>query len=70
MKTITEHICHHSGLYYSCKLTYAQAVHNFAIGGMECIKQYGAKACNHAMAMAQHGFEALKNGVFNYKVPK
>jgi len=52
-------ICHHAGLFYSCKLSYAQAVHNFTVGGVECVKQYGAKACHHAMAMAQHQLSKL-----------
>jgi hypothetical protein len=47
-------ICHHAHLYYSCTLSYAQAVHNFHEGGLMCVKEYGAKACAKAMAMAQH----------------
>jgi len=54
------HICNHAHLYYSCSLTYKQAVHNFAIGGIECVKQYGAKACDHAMAMAQATLALIK----------
>jgi hypothetical protein len=62
-----DHICHHASLYYSCSLTYAQAVHNFAVGGKECLKQYGAQACDHAMAMAQHAMRIAKHGILTWK---
>jgi len=55
-------ICHHAGLFYSCKLTYAQAVHNFTIGGIECVKQYGAHACDRAMHLAQLQLSKLSKG--------
>ena len=62
-----DQICHQAGLYFSCKLTYAQAVHNFAEGGRMCVKQYGAHACNHAMAMAQHAMQTAKHGILIWK---
>jgi len=62
-----DQICHHASLYYSCSLTYAQAVHNFAEGGRMCVKQYGAHACNHAMELAQHAMRIAKHGILTWK---
>jgi len=62
-----DQICHHASLYYSCSLTYAQAVHNFAEGGRMCVKQYGAHACNHAMELAQHAMRIAKHAVMTWK---
>jgi hypothetical protein len=62
-----DQICHHASLYYSCSLTYAQAVHNFAEGGRMCVKQYGAQACGHAMELAQHAMRIAKHGILTWK---
>ena len=62
-----DQICHHASLYYSCSLTYAQAVHNFAEGGRMCVKQYGAHACNHAMELAQHAMRIAKHAVMTWR---
>ena len=62
-----DQICHHAHLYYSCSLTYAQAVHNFAEGGRMCVKQYGAQACDHAMQMAQHSMKIAKHAILTWK---